>query len=50
MPQDGLCVTAPTDPSRTHPTLRFSPCWRTRAHTSDRFFLPDLKTATSYVF
>ena len=35
---------------RTHPTLRCSPCRRTRTHTSDRFSLPDLRTATAYFF
>ncbi len=36
--------------ARTHPTLRCSPCRRTRTHTSDRFSLPDLRTATAYFF
>jgi len=35
---------------RTHPTLRCSPCRRTRARTSDRLTFPDLKTASSYAF
>ncbi len=36
--------------SRTHPTLRFSPCRRTRASTTDRLTFSDLKTAPSYAF